>query len=170
MRTPVLFKIVILLLLLSSLNSCEKYSISGVVTEDPKLQADLYANALDTLSLGTHTYYLEARLYRDFFPGGPLPRKSPLTASVYLVNTKSLPVPDYLKVKEIFVIHDQLIWISNPVQGQDQGADYKLLCVSNKGPGWGPGIPVDVVAKIVDNSDRKNYFLIARKQDIIKVE
>jgi len=150
--------------------SCEKDKIYGDITDDSKLYTSLYLDSVDTLTIGTNRYIVETDLYRDFFPGGPIPRKSPLIAVVYLVNCDSLSIPDNIEIRKLYVINNQTIWISDPLDnGQVNNPDYKLFRLSNNGPLWDTDITVDVILKIVDNSVQKDYFVIAKDQYIQKV-
>ena len=151
--------------------SCEKDKIYGDITNDLKLYNTLYSDSVDTLIIGTNKYIVETDLYRDFFPGGPIPRKSPLVALIYLVNCDSLSIPDNIDIKKLYVINNKTIWISDPLDnGQINHPEYKLFGLSNNGPMWDTDITVDVILKIVDNSLQKDYFVIAKDQYIQRVE
>jgi hypothetical protein len=151
--------------------SCEKDNIYGDITYDSRLYASLYSDSVDTLTFGTNKLIIETELYRDFFPGGPIPRKSPLIASIYLVNCDSLSIPNNILIKKLYIINNQTIWISEPLDyGQLTYPDYKLFGLSNNGPTWDTGITVDVILKIVDESMQKDYFVIAKDQNIERVE
>jgi hypothetical protein len=151
--------------------SCEKDKIYGDISDDSKLYSSLYSDSVDTLTIGTNKYFVETDLYRDFFPGGPIPRKSPLIASIYLVNCDSLSIPDNIKIKKLYVINNQTIWISDPLDnGQTNHPDYKLFGLSKNGPIWDTDISVDVILEIADNLLQKDYFVIAKDQSIKRVE
>lgn len=164
-------KITLLLVYSLLLVSCEKDKIYGDLIEDPKLYSSLYSDSVDTLTIGIDKYITEAELYRDFFPGGPIPRKSPLIASVYLVKCDSNSIPDHIQIKKMYIISNQTIWVSDPLDNrQRKFPDYKLYGLSNNGPIWDTDITVDVILKIVDNSIPKDYFLIAKNQIIERIE
>ena len=97
-------------------------------------------------------------------------RKNPLIASIYLVNCDSLSIPDNIQIKKLYVINNKTIWISDPVNtGQRNYPDYKLFGLSNDGPYWETDISVDVILNIIDNSLQKDYFVIAKDQNIQKI-
>lgn len=171
MKNSILKNIFILIFISFFTITCEKDKISGDLIEDPNLYSNLYSDSVDTLTLGDDKYIIEAELYRDFFPGGPIPRKSPLIASVYLVKCDSISIPDHIQIKKMYVISNQTIWASEPQDNrQTKFPDYKLYGLSNNGPIWDTDITVDVILKIVDNSIPKDYFLIAKNQIIEIIE
>lgn len=164
-------KFVVLFIILLTINSCEKDKIYGDITDDSKLFTSLYSDSVDTLTIGTNNYFVETDLYRDFFPGGPFPGKNPLVASIYLVNSDSLPISNNIVIKKLYIINNQTIWISEPVDnGQLNHPDYKLFGLSNNGPTWDTGITVDVILKIANKSVQKDYFVIKKDQYIQRVE
>lgn len=161
-------KLVIFLLTLLLTIRCEKEKVSIEIIDDPLILAGLYSVSLDTLSLGTSHYILHTYLYRDFFPGVPTPKNPihPLTASIILLNCDSFPVADNLKIDKLYVIYNQLIWISLPTDNKQQSYPYQIHRGSANGPEWGPDNKADVILKIIDDSNQKEYFLIAKNQEI----
>ena len=158
--------IIILLLIINSLMSCDKPDL----IEDPNLLASLYSKSLDTLEIEANKFILETDLSRSFTPGGPIPTKHPLIALIYLFNIDSLPIPTNIDLTKLYVIKDQLIWISTPVDyDQSNLPNYKLVKISREGPKWEPEIYVDVIAEVVNNVTSDKYLLIARHQYILKV-
>jgi hypothetical protein len=171
MKNSIPFDFVLFLFVIQFFSSCEKDNLNGGIIEGQQFVSALYSNAVDTLFLAPNCYFAETQLYRNFFPGGPWRRKSPLTASIFMVNVDSLPIPPNLTITEIYVIKDQMAWISKPgAPGPDSYPDYKLNSVSTNGPAWETGIKVDVILKIVDNSNQKEYFLRAKDQEIQRIE
>jgi hypothetical protein len=161
-------KLVIFLLTFLITISCKKEKVSIEIIDDPLLLAGLYSISMDTLNLGTSQYILNTYLNRDFFPGVPTPKNPihPLTASIILLNCDSLPVADNLKIDKLYVIYNQLIWISFPVDNKQHYYPYQLHRVSVNGPEWGPDNNADVILKIIDDSNQKEYYLIAKNQEI----
>lgn len=152
------FKLKLLLIIAFLLAACEKPK----TFEDKELLTRLYATSVDTLSIQSQKYILETYLRRDFFPGGPIPRKSPLIASIYLVN---------LDIKKLYIIQDRLIWASDPVEGdQSNVPDFKLSKISRDGPEWTPDSYVDAIIMIVNKITKEEYYLIARDQYIERIE
>jgi hypothetical protein len=158
---------ILFLLTVPCLTSCDKPD----VTEDPDLLNSLYANSDDTLKIGKRELILETDLSRNLMPGGPIPTKRPLVALIFLVDIDSLPITPGINITRLYVIKDQLIWISKPVDSnQPRVPDFKLDKVSNDGPEWETGIYVDVVVEVVNNPPDEKYLLIARHQYIMKLE
>jgi hypothetical protein len=150
------------------LGSCEKPNI----IEDPEKVEYLYSNAPDTQLIQNSRYRFEAELYRDFFPGGPFPRKTPLIAYVSLIRLDSLAIPGNIDISTLYVIYDQQIWISDPenVHNPSNPADYVLSKVSNDGPEWTTGNYVNVIALVTDKNTNSKYYIIARHRKIERVE
>jgi Uma2 family endonuclease len=164
-------KLTAYVLFMIGLSSCEKDKISGDVISDPELASDLYSKSVDTLSFQSNKYILEAQLYRDFFPGGPIQRKHALVASIYLVNIDSLPVSEDIEIKRLYVINDQQIWIASLKEGvQPNVPDFKLEKLNNSGPEWETGIVVDVIIEIESKSTTDLFYLIAKDQKIVRTE
>ena len=150
---------------------CEKDKISGDVVSDPQLVSELYSKSIDTLSFESSDYILEVELYRDFFPGGPVPERRPLEALIYLVNIDSLPVTENLSIIKLYVINSNQIWIANLREGVDPYIpDFKLDKLNTDGPEWETGIYVDVIIEIKNKLTMESYYVIARHQYIQRVE
>ena len=168
MKTIRYLEIIVAMLILSMQISCKK---PADVIEDPNLLKSLYADSQDTLIIENHRYILQTLLYRDFMPSVPESPSPPLTSLVFLVNLDSLSIPNNINILKLYVIKDQLIWISTPVDGnQPQNPNFKLNKLSNKGPAWDTGIQVDVVIEVVNNSNNNKYFLIAKDQYIGRLD
>jgi len=155
------------LILFGFLTSCEKPD----VVEDPELLNNLYKESKDTVEIEGSKYILETELSRNFMPGGPIPTKRLLVAFVMLVNLDSVTVPDYIKITKLYVIKDQLIWISQPKDSnQPQIPDFKLYKVSTDGPEWETDKYVDVIIEITNNLNKNKFLLIAKQQYIMRLE
>jgi len=155
----------VLLTFLVLLVSCEKPDVS----ENSNLVNSLHANSSDTIEIGTSKYILETYLSRDFMPG--YQHKRPLVALIYLVNIDSLPIPSNIDISKLYVIKDQLIWTSNPVDSnQPRVPDFKLDKLRNDGPEWDANIYVDVVAEVINKSTNEKILIIARQQKIKRLD
>lgn len=166
-----ILKLTAIVLCMIQFESCEKDKVSGDVISDPKLVSELLSKSVDTLSFQSNNYILEVGLYRDFFPGGPVPRKNPLVVSIYLVNTDSLPVSADLEIKRLYVINDVQIWIASLDDGvQPYVPEFKLEKLNNSGPEWNPGILVDVIIEIEFRSTKDIVYLISKDQKIERIE
>ena len=150
------------------LSSCEKDNISGDVFNDPELIDKLYAESVDTLFFQSNRYILEADLSRNFFPGGPIPKKHiPLIASIFLVCTDSISVSEDLTMVKLYVINDRQVWAAD-VKNYDQAdiPPYKMEMINNNGPEWPTDIFVDVVVQIQNTVTTEKYYLAAYDQRI----
>ena len=159
------FRFPVLLTFLILLNSCEKPDVS----DNPNLVNSLHADSNDTIEIGTSKYILETYLSRDFMPG--YQHKRPLVALIFLVNIDSLPIPSNIDISILYVIKDQLIWTSNPVDSnQPEVPDFKLDKLRNDGPEWDVNIYVDVVAEVINKSTGDKILIIARQQKIQRLD
>lgn len=89
-------------------------------------------------------FQLSASLWRDFMPVSP-PNGQPLAVVIRL--------PDQLttvRVERIWVIFGDEVW-SAAAEQVPGTQDW----VAREGPKWGPGVRVDVVARLRDGSDRE---------------
>jgi hypothetical protein len=165
MKTINDLRFTVLLTFLVLLVSCEKPDVS----ENSNLVNSLHANSNDTIEIGTSKYILETDLSRDFMPG--YQHKRQLVALVFLVNIDSLPIPSNIDISKLYVIKDQLIWTSNPVDSnQPQVPDFKLDKLRNDGPEWDVNIYVDVVAEVINKSTSDKILIIARQQKIQRLD
>jgi hypothetical protein len=99
------------------------------------------------------------------------PHKRPLVALIFLVNIDSLPIPTNIDISKLYVIKDQFIWTSNPVDSnQPQVPDFKLDKLRNDGPEWDVNIYVDVVAEVINKTTNDKIFIIARQQKIQRLD
>lgn len=152
-------------------SSCDKDNISGDIVVDTELINMLYNNSKDTLKIDLQKLVLETELYRDFFPGGGLPEKRGLTASLYVRNIDSLFISNNVEIVSLYVINGNQIWISTPENIDNYSIpDFMLHRVSNDGPEWDTGKYVDVVIEIRGFTSSANNYLIARDQLINRIE
>jgi hypothetical protein len=165
MNAPIDLRFIVILTFLIILVSCEKPDVS----ENSNLVNSLNASSRDTIEIGTNKYILEAYLSRDFMPG--YQRKRPLVALIYLVNIDSLPISSNVDISKLYVIKDQLIWTSNPVDSnQPQVPDFKIDKLRNDGPEWDVDTYVDVVAEVINKSTNDKFLIIARQQKIQRLD
>ena len=149
------------------LSACEKPK----VIEDSDLLSNLKSNSVDTLIFNSSKYTLDAYLYRNLFPGGPIPTARPLIAYIVLVNNDSVEISNELDITKLYVIKDPLIWISIPTLSNDDNIpDYKLIKISKDGPEWQTGILVDVVIEVSNKTIKDKYLIISKEITIDKVE
>jgi len=166
-----IFSIVIItILFLFALSSCEKDPIDGDIVIDNELLDILYSESTDTLVIADQRLILNTELYRNFFPGGA-PRTRPLIAHTYIVNIDSIQIPDNIDVTKLYIVNNGQIWIPSPdVCDNCFYPDFELHSTYTDGPEWETGIYVDVIIEITDFNTSNNYYLIAEDQLIWKVE
>jgi hypothetical protein len=163
MKTSSYYFVILSLLTIPTLTSCEKPN----VIEDPDLLKSLYDNSFDTLKIETSEYILETDLSRNLMHGGPIQEKRPLVALIYLVNMDSLPIPTEINITKLYVVKDQLIWKSTPTDSnQSNVPNFKIGKKSTGGPEWETDIYVDVVVEVFNNSTKNKYLIIVRHQYI----
>lgn len=161
-------KIQLYVLLVLFLSACKKPELT---MEDKAVLTSLYSTSTDTLKLNGHNYILETYLYRDFFPGIGIGKNISLFADIFLVSTDSTKIPSSLDIKKLYIVRDQLIWASAPVDNSDPYLpDFKLRKLSKNGPEWDTDINVDAIIMIADNITKEEYYVIAKKQLIHRVE
>ena len=150
--------------------SCEKDPIDGDIIVDNELLERLYSESTDTLTIENQILVLNTELYRNFFPGG-LPESRPLTASVDIINIDSTQILDNIKINKLYVINNEQMWISTPIDCDNcYLPEYVLRINSSNGPEWETNIFVDVIIEIIDIEISTSYYLIAEDQLIYKVE
>ena len=168
MKTRIsLFSMGILLFLFS----CEKIELSGNIVNDPELLNYLYDHATDTILIENQQLLMETYLYRNFTPGVfPSEKNHRLIVSLSIVNIDSLGITEKLKAKELFVIKGEQIWKSIPRDDNNYSPEFKKNLISRNGPEWDTDIYVDVVLKIEDLENSNYKYLIAREQQIHRVD
>jgi len=156
---------IIVSLIVTVFVACEKPNIS----DDQEFINNLYAEATDTITIDTSEHFLETYLYRNFMPGAFKNRS--LIASIFLINADSLPISKELTITKLYVIKNDLVWISIPDDFKDSYLpEFKLEKISRDGPEWETGIYVDVVAEILYILTKDKYLLIARHQYIERAD
>ena len=130
------------------------------ITVDAELARDLVDNAVDTLSIDSGQFILEAELWRDFMPICPVDGRLMISIN-WLVNLDSVQVPSNLDMTKQYVILNDSIWISDYTDETRMTYDYKLERISRDGPKWGPNVEVDVISKITDSTIDTIYFIKA---------
>jgi hypothetical protein len=169
MKTTLIFKIILGILLMVIISSCKKPSTE--IIQDPQLLKSLYTNSVDTLVYDNHKYFLETFVWRDFMPSFPSNGMPPLIASINLVNFDSVPVSNNLEIDKLYIIDSNLIWISSPTEITTENVpEFKIHKVSHNGPHWETGTQVDVVVTIYDKVTKQDYYLIIKQQFIRRTE
>ena len=105
----------------------------------------------ETLSIDGSRLYLATYLWRDFQPVTP-PDGDSLRANVRLLVAAGEPTPENLAIDRFWVLSGKERWEAVP-QGsapleEPASSSWLLDRTVGGGPKWGPGIAVDVVARI----------------------
>ena len=136
---------------------CEKDE-SPNVKIDKDLVIKLNDNAVDTITIDSHDYFLNATLWRDFMPISP-PNGKPLISLNWLISSDSSAIPSNIKLVLQYVINSDSVWIADYLNDTRNAPVYKIEKISNDGPKWGPFIYVDIIAKITDTKENRDYYL-----------
>lgn len=100
------------------------------------------AAAPESVEFAGRSYRLEAELWRDFQPVAP-PDGQPLIAVVRVVAEDGQPLPEELVITRAWVRYRDELW-SPPEPDEPPGPMLHLA----DGPKWGPGVNVEVVARV----------------------
>jgi len=132
----------------------------------PSESLDELLSAPEKILIDKREYILETYLWRDFQPIVP-PEGRSLNAIIRVIAVDSLTIPAALDATRLWVIKDSDIW-ETIFSKEDRGyvPDYKLEKIARYGPQWGPNVPVDVVVRLVDKRNGRQYLLRASKQYI----
>jgi hypothetical protein len=118
-------------------------------------------NAPLAVSVGPARYRLAADLWRDFQPSTP-PEGRPLQAAVWLraQNARTAPAPD---ADSLWVVYGDSAWGTRLTK--EAGAESDTIVGRYRaegGPLWEPGIPVDVVVRLVPSKGTTLLLRVAR--------
>lgn len=140
--------------------SCNRpVSDYATVGTDKELLSWLRAEAVDTLTIGTDSFVLDAYLWWNFQPSASGNEK-PMIAINWLVNTDSVKIPDYIDLVKQYVIYNDSVWVSGyEDETRPDQPEYKLEKISRSGPGWGPRVYVDVISQVYDFKAQKSYYI-----------
>lgn len=133
-------------------------AVSGCRTGPSEPELTGLRGAPTSVVLAGRPFELPVSLYRDFMPVSP-PDGRPLAAVVRL--------PDQLatvRVERIWVLHGTQVWSA----GVEQVAGTQDW-VARDGPKWGPGIRVDVVARL-RNADGEEVLVRAANRLIERTD
>ena len=131
---------------------CQRATLSDAGTStavrDPVLLARLRAAPL-AITISGQTLSLQPLVWRDFMPRTP-PDGKPMVATFRVVAAdSSRPLTVAIAVDSAWVVNGSLIWaqqVTEVVPPNVRPGGYEA--VIGDGPKWGPGIAVDVVARI----------------------
>ncbi len=134
--------------------------IAGTVVTDTKFITQLKNEAVDTLTIGVHSYTLDAYLWRDFMPVSP-PNGKRMIAINWLIEADSVEIPGNITLVKQYMIYEDSVWIADYTDEPPAPSlpAYKLEKVSRNGPKWGPEVTVDVIARVHDSQTDKDYYV-----------
>jgi len=137
-----------------SLLSCESKEINKVEILQIK------EKAVETLTIGSNSFMLDAYLWRDFMPISPENGK-PMISINWLVCTNSFKIPENISMVKQYVIYNDEVWEANYENEAPAPSlpEYKKERISRNGPKWGPAIYVDVISQIRDTKTNKDYYI-----------
>ena len=120
------------------------------------------ASATERVQIDGREYTLTASAWRDFQPVAP-PDGQPLVVVVKLTSADQASVPADLEIDHVWVLKGKEQWSAKP----EAGARPSETSVRG-GPKWGPGIKVDVVARL--KQGKKTWLVRAVGVDIKRTD
>jgi hypothetical protein len=123
--------------------------------------AESPASAPERVEINGRGYTLTANAWRDFQPVAP-PEGQPLIVAVRVSAEEPIPTPADLKIDHVWVLNGKEQWSAKPDSpSSSEGA-------IRGGPRWGPGIKVDVVARL--EQGKKTWLVRAAGVDIKRTD
>jgi len=148
-------KYFLIIVMALSFLSCDKES---VIDNERILQ--IRKNAVETLTIGSSSFVLDAYLWRDFMPISPENGK-PMISINWLVSTDFVKIPENISMVKQYVFFEDEIWVANYENEAPTPSlpEYKLERISRNGPKWGPNVYVDIISQIRDSKTNKDYYI-----------
>jgi len=138
------------------LNACGG---SSPTTPSPR-PSDLAA-APTSVVLGGKTLVLDASLWRDFMPIAP-PDGRPLVTVMQVRADDGSAVPATVVANMVWVLNGADVWSTLPREERSRNETAPIYeLVARDGPKWGPGITVDVVVHLHDQSGHDALLRVA---------
>jgi len=100
------------------------------------------AAAPERVQIEGREFSLTASAWRDFQPVAP-PNGQPLVVVVKVSASDMMPSPSDVAIDRVWVLNGKEQWTAAPASGATG-----LETAVRNGPKWGPGIKVDVVARL----------------------
>ncbi len=159
-----------ILITASFLAGCEKDEFPNVKV-DKDLILELKSKFVSTVTINSHSYSIDAYLWRDFMPISP-PNGKPLISINWLISADSSAIPDNIVMTHQYIIYGDSVWIANYEDEAPPPStpDYKIEKISRNGPKWGPFVYVDVIAKISNTKTNQDYYLKREKVLILRTD
>ncbi len=119
-------------------------------------------SAPERVQIDGREYTLSVNAWRDFQPVAP-PNGQPLAVIVRVSTAEPIPTPADLAIDQVWVLNGKEQWSAKP----EAGASPSETAVRG-GPKWGPGIKVDVVARL--KQGKKTFLVRAAGVDIKRTD
>jgi len=103
--------------------------------------------APERVEIDGREYTLAASLWRDFMPMAP-PDGESLVAILKVSPSDMMPLPADLAIDHVWVLNGEKQWSASVDQTTHAPIGSRLEQSVRGGPKWGPGIKVDVVARL----------------------
>lgn len=124
----------------------------GPVAPTPVSPSELAA-APTTVSLSRKSLSLGTYLWRDFQPISP-PDGKPLVAVLHVTTDDGTNVPASVRADMVWVLYGTEIWTAVPQERPRFETAPVYEAAAHDGPKWGPGVSVDVIIRLRDDSGR----------------
>ena len=126
-------------------------------------------SAVETLTIGSNSFVLDAYLWRDFMPGNS---QNGMISINWLISTESIKIPDNISMVKQYVFYEDKIWVANYENEAPAPSlpEYKLERISRNGPKWEPRIYVDVISQIYDSQTKKNYYIERKGVYVVRTD
>ena len=119
-------------------------------------------SAPERVEIGGREYTLTANAWRDFQPVAP-PNGQPLVVVIKMSPSDMMPLPSDIAVDRVWVLNGKEQWSAAPASGATG-----LETAVRNGPKWGPGIKVDVVARL--KQGKQTWLVRAAGVDIKRTD
>jgi hypothetical protein len=123
---------------------------------------DSVASAPERVEIDGREYTLAASAWRDFQPVAP-PDGQPLIAVVRVATAEPIPTPADLSIDHVWVLNGAEQWSAKPAPSASPSE-----AAVRGGPKWGPGIKVDVVARL--KQGKKTYLVKAAGVEVKRTD
>jgi hypothetical protein len=120
------------------------------------------ATAPERVEIDGREYALAASAWRDFQPIAP-PDGHPLIVVVKVSPSDMMPVPSDIAFDRVWVLSGKEQWSAKPEPGASG-----LEAADRNGPKWGPGVKVDVVARM--KQGKRTFLVRAAGVDIKRTD
>jgi hypothetical protein len=108
---------------------CEKDEIQNIKV-DKDLVIELNKIADSIIVIDSHSYFLDAALWRDFMPISP-PNGKPLISLNWLISSDSSAIPSNIKLVRQYVINSDSVWIAEYLNDTRNAPVYEIEKISN---------------------------------------